>query len=285
MRRTFDPTSMAIDPVSGKLFVTDSTRHRVLRFASVAALASGAAAEAVFGQSNYTGSAPGTTPTSMNRPNGVAVDHFGNLYVADHLNNRVLRFGDASQRFSGASADTVLGQHDFYTGSVQTPGPVSTNAANFCACGPAGELYVSTGQRIRRFDNARLKYHGAPADGVLGSPDFTSTVPDEINGYTFTPFGMAVDETGRLWVSDAYHHRVLRWENAAAKLNGAHADGVLGQVGFTTAVNHGSASDGFDLAYLAAQPGGRLWVSDPAHHRVLRWEHAASRPPVPERMA
>jgi len=43
-----------VDPTTGKLFVCDEANNRVLRFSSTAAAASGAAAEAVFGQPDLT---------------------------------------------------------------------------------------------------------------------------------------------------------------------------------------------------------------------------------------
>src|SRR6059036_564201 len=48
------PEGVAVDPTSGKVFVADSGNHRVLRFASDAALVSGAAADGVLGQPNFT---------------------------------------------------------------------------------------------------------------------------------------------------------------------------------------------------------------------------------------
>ena len=40
--------------------------------------------------------------------------------------------------------------------------------------------------------------------------------------------GLAVDNA-RLWVGDSSNSRILRWTNAHVKINGAPADGVLGQ--------------------------------------------------------
>ena|SRR5579859_270433 len=46
-------TGIAIGPTSGKIFVVDTLNNRVLRFATLANLSSGAAAEAVLGQSSF----------------------------------------------------------------------------------------------------------------------------------------------------------------------------------------------------------------------------------------
>jgi len=60
----------------------------------------------------------------LNRPNGVAVDHAGDLYVADTANNRVVELG------VGSTAQTVL--------------PFSgLNSPNGVAVDHAGDLYVA----------------------------------------------------------------------------------------------------------------------------------------------
>ncbi|MGB5873871.1 MAG: hypothetical protein WBH56_09100, partial [Bacteroidota bacterium] len=107
------PTGLAIDPTTGKLFVADIANHRVLRWPSVAALVSGSPAEAVFGQPDLESSVRQTTRDGMSFPTDVTVDAEGRLYVADAINNRVLRFDSASYKPTGANADGVLGQPDF----------------------------------------------------------------------------------------------------------------------------------------------------------------------------
>ncbi len=68
LTRVFRPYGIAIDPVSGKLFVADEQRNRVLRFASAQSLASGAGAEAVFGQADFSGRDEGTAANRMKDP-------------------------------------------------------------------------------------------------------------------------------------------------------------------------------------------------------------------------
>ena len=112
------PNGVAVDPTTGKLFVGDRTNHRVLRFASAEAQQSGAAAEAVFGQDDFTTRVTGTAANRFNSPIGVHVDAAGRLWVADFSNNRVLRFDGASAKATGAAADGVLGQPGFTTATA-----------------------------------------------------------------------------------------------------------------------------------------------------------------------
>jgi len=65
------PGGIARDPITGKLFVCDTENNRILRFGSVAAFATGAAAEAVLEQSDFVTATGGGAEAKYNRPDGV----------------------------------------------------------------------------------------------------------------------------------------------------------------------------------------------------------------------
>jgi hypothetical protein len=89
---------------------------------------------------------------------------------------------------------------------------------------------------------------------------------------------VAVDSSGTLWVVDTYNFRVLRFDDAANKINGAAADGVLGQPTFTTRSNATSAKGLNYPTSVAVDGNGTLWVTDNWSNRVLRFDQAASKP-------
>ncbi|MGB6650319.1 MAG: NHL repeat-containing protein, partial [Bacteroidota bacterium] len=273
------PTGLAIDPTTGKLFVADIANHRVLRWPSVAALVSGSPAEAVFGQPDLESSVRQTTRDGMSFPTDVTVDAEGRLYVADAINNRVLRFDSASYKPTGANADGVLGQPDF-TSALDTVTRNGMDYARGVTVDGAGTVWVSDqiNDRVLRFDNAASKPNGADADGVLGQKDFTSKVQDTSRSGMNVPRGLAVDAEGRLWVATSFNHRVMRFDNAAAKPNGADADGVLGQQDFTSAVQATTPDGMREPIGVALDQTGRLYVTDNRNNRVLWFDSAASKP-------
>ena len=95
----YQPISVTVDPASGKVFVCDYTNSRILRYPSSAAYTNGMAAEAVLGQADFTS----TGATLLSNPAGMAMDAAGNLWVADFLNSRVLRFAHAATIATGAA--------------------------------------------------------------------------------------------------------------------------------------------------------------------------------------
>jgi len=83
-----------------------------------------------------------------------------------------------------------------------------------------------------------------------------------------------VDSAGRLWVADFFNNRVLRFDGAADKANGANADGVLGQPNFTSNGAATTASGMNSPGGLAIDTAGHLWVADNLNSRVLRFDGA-----------
>jgi sugar lactone lactonase YvrE len=79
----------------------------------------------------------------------------------------------------------------------------------------AGRLWVAdtVNSRVLRFDNAATLANSAPANGVLGQPDFSSGLFDTTQSAMHFPRGVAADDAGRLWVADNNNNRVLRFND------------------------------------------------------------------------
>ncbi len=275
----FAPTDVAIDPLTRKLFVADIANNRVLRWRRVDSLVSGESAEAVFGQPDMETTAGVTAVDRLNFPTAIAFDKEGRLWIADALNNRVIRIDSAGFKPSGAPANGVLGQPDF---TSNTPGLAqdSMNYVRGIAVDDAGHLWVAdqSNARVLRFDNAASKPNGANADGVLGAVDFTTFI-DSVGPNSFLlPRGLVVDPQGRLYVADSWGNRVLRFDNAAAKANGANADGVLGQPDFVSAGGGVSQSQMAQPWGVELDPSGRLYVSEDVGNRVTWFDSAYAKP-------
>jgi sugar lactone lactonase YvrE len=327
-----DPLAVAIDPVSGKVFVSDRGDQRILRYANASALTNGVGAEAIFGQTsfstgtlgvsdsllnnptgmfldrrgrlwvadttnnrvlvyeaasyrnsqaadrvygqpNFTTSSSATSASKMDRPYGVCVDANDNLWVGDYGNNRVLKFSAISTKGSGAAADNVLGQPTFLTNTGATTatkmdGPVGVTVSS------TGTLYVGGGggHRVLSFNNAAALGNGAAASGVLGQLDFTSNASGLSATKFSSPYGVWITQDDALWVSDYGNNRILRFDAASTKANGAAANGVVGQPNFD-ANPPGLKSRTLDssLFSLFVDPAGSLWVPDSGNRRVLRF--------------
>jgi hypothetical protein len=206
--------------VNGKLLVADTPNHRVLIWNSIPT-AHGAPADLVLGQDAF----DECSPNDLNL-NGIADDSgFPDAYtlydpgavwsdgtrvlVADATNNRVLIW-NAFPTVSAAPADIVLGQSDSMSHTALTtqsglkgPGNVTSNGI---------QIFVADANNNRVMVwNAFPDSDGAPADVVLGQPDFTSNASGTSVNTMNLPFGVQAAGT-RLIVSDTLNNRVLIYQ-------------------------------------------------------------------------
>jgi sugar lactone lactonase YvrE len=131
--RLADPEGMALD-VDGNLYIADLGNSRI-RLVTTNGLISTVAGN---GGSGYSGDGGSATNASFHNPSGVALDAFGNLYIADQNNQRI------RQVAANGIITTVAGNGSFaYSGD----GGAATNAAlydpNGAAFDPAGNLYIA----------------------------------------------------------------------------------------------------------------------------------------------
>ncbi|WP_309892495.1 NHL repeat-containing protein [Archangium sp.] len=211
----------------GKLLVADTASSRVLVWNTLPTT-NEAPADLVLGQVSFTtcaeNDADGENGTDANpsastlwNPTGVWTDG-RRLVVADNFNNRVLVWNQFPTR-NGQPADVVLGQASF-----------TTNAAATTQSGLSAPTAVtSTGLQFLVADNGNNRVlvwnqypttPGAPADLVLGQPDFTTA-------YTYDPTTVGSNPSARslqqpsglllawphLLVSDTKNNRVLVFQS------------------------------------------------------------------------
>lgn len=134
--------TVAVDPVTGNLYVADALNNRVLEYANPQ---TNAVASRVFGQPNFTTATANTGGVSANAlqdPAGVALDSRGNLYVSDRLNHRVLRFdlarADVSVTAAVAPDPVTVGNNLTYTITISNAGPVAATNVTLTDTLPAG---------------------------------------------------------------------------------------------------------------------------------------------------
>jgi len=190
-----------------------------------------------------------------------------------------------------ATADAVLGQADFTTNAPNQPSGLPTgdnlavsNAAHVTV-GPDGRLYASDADnhRVLSWPDAASFANGDAADMVIGQPDFVSNAPN--NGGVsassfFLPQGLAVDEAGNLWVTDAFNSRVLKFNNPLIDPTPTEADLVIGQPDFVSNdQNLGNGENGPDVALpdgiqfpgRVVVRGDDVYVADSGNSRVLHY--------------
>lgn len=235
-------------------------------------------AELVLGQSDFVSTGQDAAANHVADPQGVCVDPAtGKVFVADHFNHRVLRYASADSLANGASAEIVLGQPGFGSSSFGTSAAAMREPFDV-AIDSNGNLWVADAfnHRVLRFSNAATITTGAPADLVMGQPDFvTSTSGTDANELNF-PNAIAFDAEGNLYIADGDNARVIIHLNPSAKTDGASADVMLGQAAYGPPSFMTSQQILHYPGGLAVDANGTLFVSSYATHRILVWENAAT---------
>ena len=184
---------------------------------------------------------PGTqstvTTSSLWWPFGVAVDGSGSLYIADAVNNRVLK----ETLGSGSYSETMIA-----AGLLSQPAGVAVDGA--------GNVYIADG------GNGRVLM--APWTGSgYGSP--VTVASAALNGVG-GPEGVAVDGSGNVYIADTHTNRVLQipWTGSGygAVVTVANA-----------ALNGLNNPDG-----VAVDGSGNVYVADTGNSQVLQFPWTGS---------
>ena len=294
---SFVDAGMAIDNSSGTphLYVADPYNNRVLGFKDLRKFQNGAKnkADIVLGQAdfttalvNYPSGNPNTpTSSSLYRPVGLLVDAQGNLYVADSLNGRVLRFPSpfGPNGSSGEAADLVLGQQNF-TSTITDPTATSMAAPYGLAftpsCNPLSPpcpapngllvsdqhdnrvLYIPTtnGTFVAGTDN------GKAATMVLGQASFNTIGAGNSLAGMNGPHHVSCDTSGYVYVADTRNNRVVIFSDPHAP--GAAAAGAQA----SASIPGLSAPEGV----FASPVTGEIWVANTGAGDSLRFTNYQS---------
>lgn len=251
-----------------KLVITDLGRHRAMVWAT-APTSVGEAPDFYLGQTSATSGTFGTSATQLKSPAGAWTDGT-RLAIADQGNNRVLIW-NTFPTTNGETADVVLGQPDFASGTAQTAS-ASSLSNPFGVYSDGTRLFVADrGNNRVLIWNTFPTTNGAAADIVLGQATFTSTTANTGAAGMSRPQGVAIAGSA-LFVSDGGNDRVLVYPTAPTS-SGAAALLVLGQPSLNSVGGDGIAptqsnlDDPMGLAVL----GSYLYVADHEHHRVMRF--------------
>jgi uncharacterized repeat protein (TIGR01451 family) len=186
---------LAVDS-AGNLYIADQGNQRI-RKVTPAGIISTVAGTGVAG---YSGDGGSGTLAQINQPAGLAVDVAGNLYIADQLNNRIRKLAP------DGTISTVAGNGVEGTGG--DGGPATSAELTFpqaVAVDSSGNLYIGDGNcAIRKVSRAGIMSTVAGT----GTQAYSGDGGPALSAQVGQAYGLAVDSSGRIYVSDNYNNVV-----------------------------------------------------------------------------
>jgi uncharacterized protein (TIGR03437 family) len=250
------PIGLAIDD-EGTLFVCDSGNQRIRRIDGRTGIITTVAGSGRMGDGGDGGPA---IQASLNRPQSIALDREGNLYLADLGNHRIRRV-----RARDGIIETIAGQG--IPGEARE-GQRATGALldypTEVVVDPSGDLLIAEEghHRIRRIsiEDGRIwtlagsGRRGEAQDGVVA-----------IEASLLQPVGLLPDREGNLYFSDRGHHRLCHLDRRTGILTTVAGNGKEGYTG--EGIDARASSLNFPTG-LAFDPAGRLFIADRENRRI-----------------
>jgi RHS repeat-associated protein len=219
------PEGVAVD-AAGDLYIADTANNRVQEVSAATGNMSTIAGSAT-GASGDSGDGGAASAALLNGPMAVAVDAAGNVYIADTFNSRIQEVAAASQsqwgqQMTAGDIYTVAGSVTGAAGSSGDGGP-ATSALLYEPRGmsidSAGNLYIADfyNNRVQEVAAAGHLQWGTQmtagdvytvAGSASGKPGNSGDGGAATAATLDTPYRVAVDSSGNLYIMDSGNNRV-----------------------------------------------------------------------------
>jgi len=198
------PMSLALDG-SGNLYIADPGNENIRKI-NTSGIISTVAGNGSYG---FSGDGFPATDAELAGPYGVAVNAWGDLYIADHDNGRIRKVSTSGIITSYGGGGTTLGDGGPATAAIIVPWNVSVDLS--------GKVYVSEGDhyRVRRIDSIFPPCAGMPVPGVASSSSCAICGADSV---TLVNSGASADSAGLTYQWQAAPDSVT-WTNIAGATN------------------------------------------------------------------
>ena len=245
-----NPQGVAVDS-AGNVYVADTQNHTIRKITPGGGVTTLAGLAGSTGNTDANGSA-----ARFYTPNSVAVDSTGNVYVADTSNEAIRKITPggvvttlAGGTFGSADGTGSAAQFYFLQGVA-----VDANGIVYVADG-----YYGASGSIRKITPSGVVTTLAGLANEGGSTDGTGSAARFVS-----PYGVAVDSTGNLYVSDSYNCTIRK------VTPGGDVSTLAGTAGLGSANGTGAAARFNGPTGMAVDSATNVYVADRNNHTIRK---------------
>jgi len=258
-----NPVNVAVS-TSGDLFICDKGRNRIRRVIYGSRIIE---AYAGSGAQGYSGDGELAVSCTLNNPEGVSVDPYGNVFIADTQNHAIRRVSSVDRTITTVAGNGLGG----LTGDCNTATIAELLNPTFAIADSYGAIYISdTGNSLVRVVNTAgviSTLAGQTSSGLpipVGVPGYAGDGEFSIYASVSGTTGLALDTYGNLFVSDAGNN-VIRKINTNKRISTYAGTGVktYGGDGSVLAIASFSAPRSISIA-----PDGTWYIADTGNVRI-----------------
>lgn len=253
--RISNPTSVVFD-ATGNVYIADYNNNRVRKIDALGVITTIAGT----GLAGFSGDGGPATSAQLNLPAGLAINAAGNLYIADHANQRIRKINTsgiittiAGMGMAGFSGDGGLAIN------------AKINYPNGVAVDVSGNIYISdrNNNKVRIINS--LGIISTFAGNGLGG--FSGDGGAAISAQLSSPNNaVSFDAVGNVYIADLNNHRVRKVDTSGiiSTFAGIGTSGFSGDGGAATSAELSSV---FGVAIDAA---GNLYIADFNNQRIRK---------------
>ena len=247
------PCGVAVDN-GGNVFLADNGNNRIRKINSAGIITTIAG-----GTAGYSGDGGQATAAELFSPSGVATDNSGNVYFADSYNSCIRKI-NTSGIISTIAGNGTAG----YSGDGGAATNASLNSPFGLIADNSGNIYIPDyGNSVVRKINASGIISTIAGNGIAG---FSGDGGAATFAKLFLPFGVAVDNSGNLFVSD-YGNSRIRKINPSGIISTIAGNGT-----FTFSGDDGPATNaGIGSAFgITVDASGNVYIADRVNQRIRK---------------
>ncbi|OQX06754.1 MAG: hypothetical protein BWK80_50345, partial [Desulfobacteraceae bacterium IS3] len=244
------PYGVAVDS-AGNIFIVEVSGHRI-RKVNTSGIISTVAGTGAFG---YSGDGGPATAAQLYKPNDIAFDSVGNIYITDSSNACIRKINASGIISTAAGTCTVSGYSEDGT-------PATKLSGSRIEIDSADNIYILDNYSVRKINTAGIitTVAGNGTNGYSGDGGIaTSAMLNK-------PYGVGLDSTGNVYIADCFNKSVRKVDTSGiiTTFSGNGTQGFSGDGGEATSAQM------YNPSKVLQDNAGNILIADCFNHCIRK---------------